>query len=278
MCKIITAIHFIKSIYHNVYNTIIIKNLKLIEILYLLLNQIINMSIRYAEVTIIKNLNKETVTDYFGRLMGKEITVTDDDTIIIQFDDGLLVDTSNYNEDDLYDNSSEFYEDNSNTDVMSYTNTNIESKYDSEVNSYTSEESETRNRIILLPGIYIPQKSLDGFILNRKLFNLNIPNSVSLLFGCKYTISYKNLFNTKKNNNTNNRDSSLKSIKIETSIYNMIYSCMSERDSLLRIDSFGIAKIESSDLKPRFIVAYKDKYFKKYDIVYLVDHIFKYKF
>ena len=112
----------------------------------------------------------------------------------------------------------------------------------------------------------------------RKLFNLNIPNSVSLLLGTKYTISYKNLFNKQTTKNCSNKDPNLKTVKVETSMYNMIYSCMSEYDSLITIDSFGIAKIQSSELKPRFIVAYRDDYFKKNDIVYLVDHIFKFKF
>lgn len=224
------------------------------------------MSISYAEVTIIKNLDKERINHYVGRLFGQEIMVTDDDTIIIEFDDGTIVDTSDLNEDiDNYSNSD------TDTDIISCTNSNIESKY-----GY--DELDDNSRIILLPGIYIPQKSLQGFIVDRKLFNLNIPNSVSLLFGTKYTISYKNLFNKQTTKNFSKKDPNLKTVKVETSMYNMIYSCMSEYDSLITIDSFGIAKIQSSELKPRFIVAYRDDYFKKNDIIYLVDHIFKYKF
>jgi hypothetical protein len=53
---------------------------------------------------------------------------------------------------------------------------------------------------------------------------------------------------------------------------------MSTRESTQRIDSFGIARIRSSNLSPRFALAYKDNYFKKQDIIYLVDRIFKFKF
>ncbi len=51
-----------------------------------------NMPIKYAEITIIINTEKETMTNYFNRLIGNENQTTDNDTIIILFDDGIICD------------------------------------------------------------------------------------------------------------------------------------------------------------------------------------------
>jgi hypothetical protein len=50
------------------------------------------MPIKYAEITIIINTEKETMTNYFNRLIGNENQTTDNDTIIILFDDGIICD------------------------------------------------------------------------------------------------------------------------------------------------------------------------------------------
>jgi hypothetical protein len=51
------------------------------------------MPIRYAEITIIINTEKETIINYFNRLfLGNENKTTDNDTIIILFDDGTISD------------------------------------------------------------------------------------------------------------------------------------------------------------------------------------------
>ena len=51
------------------------------------------MPIKYAEITIIINTEKETMSNYLNRiLLGNENTKTDNDTIIILFDDGIIID------------------------------------------------------------------------------------------------------------------------------------------------------------------------------------------
>jgi len=48
------------------------------------------MPIKYAEITIIINTEKESILNYFNRLLGNENQTTDNDTIIILFDDGII--------------------------------------------------------------------------------------------------------------------------------------------------------------------------------------------
>jgi hypothetical protein len=50
------------------------------------------MPIKYAEITIIINTEKETIINYFNRLFGNENKTNDNDTIIILFDDGIIID------------------------------------------------------------------------------------------------------------------------------------------------------------------------------------------
>ena len=51
------------------------------------------MPIKYAEITIIINTEKETIINYFNRLLlGNENETNDNDTIIILFDDGTIYD------------------------------------------------------------------------------------------------------------------------------------------------------------------------------------------
>jgi hypothetical protein len=51
------------------------------------------MPIKYAEITIIINTEKESMTNYFSRiLLGNENETNDNDTIIILFDDGIIYD------------------------------------------------------------------------------------------------------------------------------------------------------------------------------------------
>ena len=54
----------------------------------------------------------------------------------------------------------------------------------------------------------------------------------------------------------------------EASIYNIIYSNLGEDDVL------AIVKIKSSENNQRFLLAYDDEYFKKKDIIYLINYIF----
>jgi hypothetical protein len=71
------------------------------------------MPIKYAEITIIINTEKETIINYFNRLLlGNENETNDNDTIIILFDDGII-----------YDVKKEY-----NTNTKTNTNTNTNTK------------------------------------------------------------------------------------------------------------------------------------------------------
>lgn len=51
------------------------------------------MPIKYAEITIARNLEEESWLSYFKNLIGEEKIITNNDTIIISFDDGTITDT-----------------------------------------------------------------------------------------------------------------------------------------------------------------------------------------
>jgi len=51
------------------------------------------MPIKYAEITIVRNLEKEGWGSYFKNLIGEENIITNNDTIILSFEDGTVGDT-----------------------------------------------------------------------------------------------------------------------------------------------------------------------------------------
>jgi len=51
------------------------------------------MTIKYAEITIIRNLEQEDIFRSFKRYFGYENTTNDKDIIIMEFDDGTICDT-----------------------------------------------------------------------------------------------------------------------------------------------------------------------------------------
>jgi len=51
------------------------------------------MPIKYAEITIVRNLEEESWLSYFKNLAGQEDIISNNDTIIISFDDGTISDT-----------------------------------------------------------------------------------------------------------------------------------------------------------------------------------------
>jgi len=51
------------------------------------------MTIKYVEVTIIRNIEEENVFRTLSRYLGYENTSNDNDTIIMEFDDGTICDT-----------------------------------------------------------------------------------------------------------------------------------------------------------------------------------------
>jgi hypothetical protein len=62
------------------------------------------MPIKYAEITIVRNLEEESWLSYFKNLIGEENIITNNDTIIISFDDGSISDTKS----DLVDKKFKF--------------------------------------------------------------------------------------------------------------------------------------------------------------------------
>lgn len=62
------------------------------------------MPIKYAEITISRNLEEETWLSYFKNLLGEENIITKSDTIILSFDDGTINDTKS----ELVDKQFEF--------------------------------------------------------------------------------------------------------------------------------------------------------------------------
>lgn len=61
------------------------------------------MSIKYAEITIARNLEEESWLSYFKNLIGEEDVTSNNDTIIISFDDGYITDTKTALEDKQFD-------------------------------------------------------------------------------------------------------------------------------------------------------------------------------
>ena len=61
------------------------------------------MTIKYAEITISRNLQEESWLSYFKNLIGEENIITNNDTIIISFDDGTITDTKSAFIDKLFE-------------------------------------------------------------------------------------------------------------------------------------------------------------------------------
>jgi hypothetical protein len=60
------------------------------------------MPIRYAEITIVRNLKEERWISYFKNLIGDEDIISNKDTIIIVFDDGSISDTNSKYENEQF--------------------------------------------------------------------------------------------------------------------------------------------------------------------------------
>lgn len=60
------------------------------------------MTMKYAEITIIRNIEQEDILRTFARYFGYENTTNDTDTIIITFDDGSICDTKDEYTDKKY--------------------------------------------------------------------------------------------------------------------------------------------------------------------------------
>ena len=168
------------------------------------------MPIKYAEITIIKNLEKESIFEYFSRLIQIEIVVNDYDTIIILFDDETTHDVKK---------------------------------------EYTDKKF-----IMLSSNIVYP-------------YNFNIEGITNTFFYKEPKVidnnlktDFKKIFKNNPKYFTSNK---------EASIYNVIYYVVPD------IEVFSIVKISSNEIKPRYLLAYDDMYFKKDDIIYFVQNIFE---
>jgi len=151
-----------------------------------------------------KNLSKEHISHYITRLLGEEITVNDEDNIIIKFDDGYLMDTldfrdseSKYDDDDN-DTDYNINDDYNNDDYTHDDDFNIEDENDdynhddddddsTEVITYNQNNLQCKKRIIIGPRLYYPTNCIDHFIVNKHLFQYRIPNDDTLL-----TVKYSN--------------------------------------------------------------------------------------
>jgi hypothetical protein len=168
------------------------------------------MPIKYAEITIIINTEKEFILNYLNRLLSNENTTTDNDTIIILFDDGIICD--------------------------------VKKEYNTNTNIIMGPRSFKTN----LP-IY--------FEIKDEIFFSKTP---TVDYNGELKMNFKSLFaNNKKHTTT----------KKESSVYNSIF----ERGNN---EVLAIVKIKSSEEKPRFLLAYDDKYFKKEHIIHFVNCIF----
>lgn len=174
------------------------------------------MTIKYAEVTIITNQGDETILRSVFKFLGYENKFTENDKIIISFDDETVCDVKD-----------------------DYTNNN---KFKFGITGY--EHS--------FP-IY--------FEMNDKTFFYKKPEIINNVQKLNFNIIMKN--NKKYEKKT-----------IVPSIYNVVFY-IHEYDG--KKDVFGILKIRSSEEKPRYHIAYDDKYFDKSSVIYLIDLLFRFK-
>jgi hypothetical protein len=168
------------------------------------------MPIKYAEITIIRNLKEETIINYFNRLLGNENITNNNDTIIILFDDSTISD--------------------------------VKKEY-------------IDKKFKIGPIGYLSSYPIYFEIENIGKIFFKLPTEVN---GIK-KLDFNPIF-------INNQKYS--TIKKETSGFNIIYYKM------IGNDVFAIVRIKSNEEKPRFLLAFDDGYFKKDDIIYLVNYIF----
>lgn len=193
------------------------------------------MTIKYAEITIIKNLEQKSALSYLYDLFGYEhYTFTDDDAIIISFDDGTICDVNNNKFNGVFDfgPKSHLY------------------------NSYPV-YFKLNEKTLFLKDFETDENNVRKLDIDKELF---------------------------KNYNKNGEYKKIPSCN--NICYDMYeFGCCekSEKDlnknyGLGKKDVFCIIKIQSSEDKPRFILAYHDKVFDKPNLIHLIDCIFKHRF
>jgi hypothetical protein len=172
------------------------------------------MPIKYAEITIIINTEKESILNYFNRLLGNENQTNDNDTIIILFDDEIICDVKKECK-------------NINTKLLKMGPTNYKTD---------------------IP-IYFEIKDTNETYFSKSPREDN--GNLKLNFNPIFANNKKHITTTK-----------------ESSVYNSIF----ERGNS---QVLAIVKIKSNELKPRYLLAYDEEYFKKEHIIYFVNYIFK---
>lgn len=180
------------------------------------------MSIKYAEITVIINLEKDSFSNHFLRFFGYENqNFNETDTIIISFDDNTvcqLKDTSNY------------------------------------------------EKLIEFERLGIQHNFPIYFKLNNKSFFFKTPDDID---GYK-KLSFNEIFKQFNNYNI---------IKKEPSYNNVIYYAYDYKDNILeKSDVFSLVRIKSSEEKPRFLVAYDERFLNKNNLPYLLNCMLKHKF
>ena len=191
-----------------------IKNTEITNINLNIITSTQNMPIKYAELNIIRNLEEESMFSYLKRIMGNENNVSDNDTLIISFD----------NDDIVCDVKNEY----------------IDKRY--EFGPTVCHSS--------FPNWFDMKKNN-----NNNLFILKQPHFVNGL----RKLNFKKIFNKNKKFLTSTQYSS---------VFNGIYTCIND-------EVFSIVKNSLNDIKPIFLIAYDDTYFKRDDVVYLVSQIFR---
>lgn len=220
---------------------------------------------RYAELYATKNLQKESMLEYMSRVMGNEVLITSNDTIVISFDDGTNYDTRDYNdyeEDSVLNDAS--------TEVNSYsrscrTLSNSSSLTTISGSDYEPEYKEPKKKYIIIGNKIYPYEMLAHFLVDGYLFQLQLPTN--------YRYSFRETFAPYFKNKYGSFDTI--SSYIEGSIYNSIYTTVENRNYANPIRKFCIIKVKSSKLNPQYVIAYDDKYFSKKSVIYLADVIFK---
>jgi hypothetical protein len=171
------------------------------------------MTIKYVDITIIRNYNNENILNTLCRYIGYDIydKIRDDATVIAKFDDDTICDIK-----DEY----------------------IDKKYKFSERALTD---------LMFPS---------HFTFNNHTLFFRTPTKD------KYGIYHQNfmcMFN-------DNKDTFI------SSMFNVIYHDVNRKEK------FSIVRIQSTEEKPRFKLAYEDTLFNKCDIIYLIDCLFKGKF
>lgn len=171
------------------------------------------MTIKYADVTVIRNVEEESIFRIIERYFGYENYANNSDTIIIQFDDGSIYDT----------------------------------RHD-----------------------YINKMFAFGILGHISQFPLYFDTTKGT------TLYYKEPYEENgerqiKVHSILKNYSQFKKQPSQSSSFNVVYEDINKKEK------FAILKIVSSEEKPRYIVAYDDTLFDKFDIIYLVDYMFKEK-